>query len=256
MFVFRENEIVWQEMSNLRGAHMKQQQIVTKLVQFMVAMLEPNRRIGNKRPLLAIDDMSPTKRQRIADIPIQSIGQNNVVDILDRLLREHSVNQGYRNSNQPGPSMRMNEGPIIAEVTDELDNLAQQAAEAALPRMNTQVPPVPPVYSQPQYPAQNMYYPEQQQQQVPLQQPQQQVPPTLQPQQQPLQQSPLQQQPPLQQSPLQQVPLMPQPSSGRRNSMPSNMTNPMRPQVSQINPNLIPNLNLIPPSSVPLGNIK
>ena len=33
--ICRENDLLWQEMGHLRGAHIKQQQIVSKLVQYL-----------------------------------------------------------------------------------------------------------------------------------------------------------------------------------------------------------------------------
>ncbi|CAD5209463.1 unnamed protein product [Bursaphelenchus xylophilus] len=126
----KENELIWQEMSNMRGAHVKQQQIVTKLVQFMVTMLQPSKRLG-KRPVLAIDDETAAKRMRmVSDISLQAIQQNNVSDVLDRLMRDFASNSAQNNYrqmpvevNRPNTCINQSNGPIISDVTEEMDHL-------------------------------------------------------------------------------------------------------------------------------------
>lgn len=55
----RENEVLWREVAILRQKHLKQQQIVNKLIQFLVSMVQPSRNggIGLKRhyPLMLND---------------------------------------------------------------------------------------------------------------------------------------------------------------------------------------------------------
>ncbi|KAG8240234.1 hypothetical protein J437_LFUL004694 [Ladona fulva] len=53
----RENEALWRELALLRQKHMKQQQIVNKLIQFLVTLVQPNRGLGIKRtyPLMLND---------------------------------------------------------------------------------------------------------------------------------------------------------------------------------------------------------
>ncbi|CAD5206562.1 unnamed protein product [Bursaphelenchus okinawaensis] len=155
----KENELIWQEMSNMRGAHVKQQQIVTKLVQFMVAMLQPSKRLG-KRPMLAIDDESAAKRLRtISDISLQAIQQNNVSDILDRLMKDYSQthNPPYRSmpvevNRQNTANLNQSNGPIISDVTDELDHLGPPSTG----KLKNNVPSS--SYQQ-QYQRPQMYYP-------------------------------------------------------------------------------------------------
>lgn len=129
--VTKENEMVWQELGHMRGAHVKQQQIVTKLVQFMVAMLDqPSKRL-NTRNVKAIDEFQP-KRARVeeeVDLPvstIQNIQNHNVGEVLDRLMQRYGVLNTVRNpqiQNQ-AVSRRNQNMPIISDVTDEVDNLA------------------------------------------------------------------------------------------------------------------------------------
>jgi hypothetical protein len=117
--------MVWQEMGHMRASHVKQQQIVTKLVQFMVALLQPSKRLG-KRNILAIDEFQP-KRARVgeeSDFSLSSIQSHNVGEILDRLMREYSTTNQIHNPHlQAQISSRRNPNvPIISDVTDELDN--------------------------------------------------------------------------------------------------------------------------------------
>ena len=48
----RENEALWREVATLRQKHMKQQQIVNKLIQFLISIVQPSGRtagLGIKR---------------------------------------------------------------------------------------------------------------------------------------------------------------------------------------------------------------
>lgn len=105
----KENQSAWQELSRVRQHQMKQQQIVNKLVQFLVALVQGGggpKRLG-KRNLLAIDEIGG-KRPRLLN------SSNNLADVLDHLQRE--ISEG--NVNIPFARMN-NHGPIIADVTDE-----------------------------------------------------------------------------------------------------------------------------------------
>lgn len=77
--LFRENELIWQEMGHMRGAHLKQQQIVSKLVQFLVTLVHPQKRLG-KRHLLAIDELQ-TKKARLEG-SLQNINLNQAMQTL------------------------------------------------------------------------------------------------------------------------------------------------------------------------------
>lgn len=60
----RENEALWRELAMLRQKHMKQQQIVNKLIHFLVTLVQPSRSSGlsvKRRYPLMIDDST---RQR------------------------------------------------------------------------------------------------------------------------------------------------------------------------------------------------
>jgi hypothetical protein len=120
-----DNNAMWQQMTSMRAAHAKQQQIVNKLVQFLVTLVQPKRL--SKRHMLAIDEFASPKRARTSEAPdnngissqsLQTIQQSNVNDILDHLMKEISKSNAEINL----PSTQ--NGPIISDVTDELDHLS------------------------------------------------------------------------------------------------------------------------------------
>lgn len=134
--------MVWQELGHMRGAHVKQQQIVTKLVQFMVALLQPSKqqRLG-KRNVMAIDEFQP-KRARVEDdveLPVSAIQNHNVGEILDRLMQQYGVLGTVRNPQiQDQVATRRNPIPIISDVTDELNNLPTSQPSTTYPFYNNQ----------------------------------------------------------------------------------------------------------------------
>ncbi|EFO19591.1 hypothetical protein LOAG_08901 [Loa loa] len=118
----KENEAMWQQVSHLRNQHVKQQHVVNKLVQFLVALVQPSQKRLGKRNLLAIDEIG-VKRARLASTSTQPGQPNNLAEIIDRLHREISDNtNGQTKQNLNTFSAHSNEGPIIADVTDEPEN--------------------------------------------------------------------------------------------------------------------------------------
>ncbi|XP_011496186.1 PREDICTED: heat shock factor protein 1-like isoform X2 [Ceratosolen solmsi marchali] len=74
----RENEALWRELALLRQKHHKQQQIVNKLIHFLVSLVQPNRSSGlsmKRRYPLMIDDSS---RQRIRQSKISKLQQSPI----------------------------------------------------------------------------------------------------------------------------------------------------------------------------------
>uniref|UniRef100_A0A0R3RZV6 HSF_DOMAIN domain-containing protein n=1 Tax=Elaeophora elaphi TaxID=1147741 RepID=A0A0R3RZV6_9BILA len=120
----KENEAMWQQVSHLRNQHVKQQHVVNKLVQFLVALVQPSQKRLGKRNLLAIDEIG-VKRARMAGTSTQLGQPNNLAEIIDRLHREISDNtNGQTKQNLNVFSSHANQGPIIADVTDEPENTA------------------------------------------------------------------------------------------------------------------------------------
>lgn len=93
----------------------------------MVALLhnQPAKRVGSKRPMLAIDDQFQPKRSRVGEEPGFSVAQiqhHNVGEILDKLMRDYGVLSTRGQQLQPTSTRRNIIAPIISDVTDELDN--------------------------------------------------------------------------------------------------------------------------------------
>lgn len=92
----QENEALWREVAILRQKHLKQQQIVNKLIQFLVTIVQPQRGSG----IGSMGGMSGVKRRyqlMINDIP------------------EASKVRKTTRSTTP-----MNKGPVIRELTEDL----------------------------------------------------------------------------------------------------------------------------------------
>ncbi|KZS12810.1 heat shock factor protein isoform X3 [Daphnia magna] len=97
----RENEALWREVASLRQKHMKQQQIVNKLIQFLISIVQPNGRAGlglkRRYPLMLGEAVRSTTNSSTTEKDLEDSavsGNPNVSDI-------------------PSPK-----GPIIHDVTD------------------------------------------------------------------------------------------------------------------------------------------
>lgn len=94
----QENEALWREVAILRQKHLKQQQIVNKLIQFLVTIVQPQRGSG----IGSMGGMGGVKRRyqlMINDVPDASK--------IRKTGRTTSTSSG-------------NDGPIIRELTEEL----------------------------------------------------------------------------------------------------------------------------------------
>ena len=74
----RENEALWRELAVLRQKHLKQQQIVNKLIHFLVTLVQPSRNGGlsvKRRYPLMIDDSNRqrNKQSKISKVTISNI---------------------------------------------------------------------------------------------------------------------------------------------------------------------------------------
>jgi hypothetical protein len=84
----QENEALWREVAMLRQKHMKQQQIVNKLIQFLVTIVQPQRsglsnNMGKRRYQLMINDAPPSKVKKTAEGPIISELTEELFDDVD-----------------------------------------------------------------------------------------------------------------------------------------------------------------------------
>lgn len=95
----QENEALWREVAILRQKHMKQQQIVNKLIQFLVTIVQPQRSSG----IGSMGGMGGVKRRY----------QLMINDIPDAA----KIRKTTRNNSDTGTGT---DGPIIRELTEEL----------------------------------------------------------------------------------------------------------------------------------------
>lgn len=98
MSMKQENEALWREVAILRQKHMKQQQIVNKLIQFLVTIVQPQRGSG----ISSMGGMGGVKRRyqlMINDVPEAA---------------------KVRKTGRTTSASSTNEGPIIRELTEEL----------------------------------------------------------------------------------------------------------------------------------------
>lgn len=94
----QENEALWREMAIFRQKHMKQQQIVNKLIQFLVTIVQPQRGSG----ISSMGGMGGVKRRF----------QLMINDVPEAKLR--------KTSRRSSASSSGGGGPIIRELTEEL----------------------------------------------------------------------------------------------------------------------------------------
>ncbi|CAN7990997.1 unnamed protein product [Ixodes hexagonus] len=113
----KENEALWREVAVLRQKHHKQQQIVEKLIQFLVTLVQANRNITVKRKLpLMLHDSSSAKVPRLkkSGFVAAADGQISTAD--------------YQVSS---PASQISEGPVIRDVTDLMDDGGETSSAAA-----------------------------------------------------------------------------------------------------------------------------
>lgn len=104
----RENEALWREVAFLRQKHLKQQQIVEKLIQFLVTLVQPNVNVSLKRKL-----------------PLMINNTSNENSKLPRLSRKTS-DFPFNTTNEDSQ-----DGPVIRDVTDLIDTSNLQVGKDA-----------------------------------------------------------------------------------------------------------------------------
>nr|CAD7435223.1 unnamed protein product [Timema monikensis] len=79
----RENQVLWREVALLRQKHHKQQQIVNKLIQFLVTMVHSSRGqgLGLKRHYSLMLDNSPHRTRKLAKLE-ETLADNNAEPVL------------------------------------------------------------------------------------------------------------------------------------------------------------------------------
>ncbi|XP_068146584.1 heat shock factor protein isoform X1 [Drosophila tropicalis] len=90
----QENEALWREIASLRQKHAKQQQIVNKLIQFLISIVQPSRNMsGVKRHMqLMINDTPENVRGRTTSETESDNGEGPVIHELSEELLEEVMN--------------------------------------------------------------------------------------------------------------------------------------------------------------------
>ncbi|KAM4772267.1 heat shock factor protein 2 [Rhinophrynus dorsalis] len=111
----RENEALWREISDLRTKHSQQQQVIRKIVQFIVTLVQKNRLVSLKRkqPLLLNTNGSPKSTL------LQPIVKEAKVDSHHVPLRTEGLNRGD-----------LSEDIVIYDITDNMEDEEKHEAIA------------------------------------------------------------------------------------------------------------------------------
>ncbi|XP_017078975.1 heat shock factor protein isoform X1 [Drosophila eugracilis] len=101
----QENEVLWREIASLRQKHAKQQQIVNKLIQFLISIVQPSRNMsGVKRHMqLMINDTPENDRARTTSETESEGGGGPVIHELSEELLDEVMNPspvGYATASQ------------------------------------------------------------------------------------------------------------------------------------------------------------
>ncbi|XP_033227497.1 heat shock factor protein-like isoform X2 [Belonocnema kinseyi] len=110
----RENEALWRELAVLRQKHLKQQQIVNKLIHFLVTIVQPSRGGGlsvKRRYPLMIDDYNRQRSKQSKMSKAQTSPLGPVIHELD--ISEHDLDSEY----------------IVAEMLENQQNPTVQSPE-------------------------------------------------------------------------------------------------------------------------------
>lgn len=83
----KENEALWREVARLRQKHLKQQQIVEKLIQFLVTMVQANRNITVKRKMPLMLHDSPSNAAKVPRLSKAYVTDYQVSSVGAQLLR-------------------------------------------------------------------------------------------------------------------------------------------------------------------------
>lgn len=118
----KENEALWREVARLRQKHLKQQQIVEKLIQFLVTMVQANRNITVKRKMPLMLHDSPSSAAKVP-----------------RLAKAYVTD--YQVSSPAGSTL--SDGPVIRDVTDLIEDVGEASSTVigdAVPASPVEVP--------------------------------------------------------------------------------------------------------------------
>uniref|UniRef100_A0A1W2P851 Heat shock factor 2 n=1 Tax=Mus musculus TaxID=10090 RepID=A0A1W2P851_MOUSE len=90
-----ENESLWKEVSELRAKHAQQQQVIRKIVQFIVTLVQNNQLVSlkRKRPLLLNTNGAPKKNlyQHIVKEPTDNHHHKSMCFVFSQFFRFHTA---------------------------------------------------------------------------------------------------------------------------------------------------------------------
>ncbi|XP_015039637.1 heat shock factor protein isoform X1 [Drosophila pseudoobscura] len=109
----QENEVLWREIASLRQKHSKQQQIVNKLIQFLISIVQPSRNMsGVKRHMqLMINDTPENARARTTSETESDAGSGPVIHELSEELLDEVMNPSTGQYDQESVSPQSVERP-------------------------------------------------------------------------------------------------------------------------------------------------
>ncbi|KAM4041979.1 heat shock factor protein 2-like isoform 1-T1 [Anomaloglossus baeobatrachus] len=133
----RENEALWREISELRAKHSQQQQVIRKIVQFIVTLVQNNRLVSLKRkqPLLLNTKGSP--KATILQTMVKETGEDNrhvphrteersddivIYDITDNMEEGEKTSTTPESSGSPSPETLNKRSPEIVIVEDDSED--------------------------------------------------------------------------------------------------------------------------------------
>uniref|UniRef100_A0A8C3LFB7 Heat shock transcription factor 2 n=1 Tax=Chrysolophus pictus TaxID=9089 RepID=A0A8C3LFB7_CHRPC len=123
----RENESLWREVAELRAKHLKQQQVIRKIVQFIVTLVQNNQLVSlkRKRPLL-LNTNGPTKSNVFQQIVKESADNNHHVPL--------NRTEGLKQREQISDDIIIYD--VTEDVADEENTMADEENAPITPETN------------------------------------------------------------------------------------------------------------------------
>ncbi|KAM4693815.1 heat shock factor protein 2-like [Discoglossus pictus] len=118
----RENEALWREISDLRSKHSQQQQVIRKIVQFIVTLVQNNRLVSLKRkqPLL-LNTNSSSKSSLLQPLVKEAEKEKHHVPIRT---------EGLKNRGE------LSEDIVIYDITDNMEDEERETSVQPTPEMS------------------------------------------------------------------------------------------------------------------------
>ncbi|KAM3931604.1 heat shock factor protein 2-like isoform 2-T2 [Leptodactylus fuscus] len=108
----RENEALWREISELRAKHSQQQQVIRKIVQFIVTLVQNNRLVSLKRKQPLLLNTKSSSKGTILQTMVKETGEDN----RHVPLRTESLNRGD-----------LSDDIVIYDITDNMEDEGEKS---------------------------------------------------------------------------------------------------------------------------------